>query len=72
MLKDRFRSTIKRRRFSRKREKLHINRLLLLKRNILGYYYNLHLTQALKGLARVKTERVAGRQQVRGVQKTAY
>jgi len=34
-------------------------------------YYNLHLTQALRGLARVKTERIAGRQQVRGVPKTA-
>ena len=34
-------------------------------------YYNLHPTQASRGLARVKTERMAGRQQVRGVPKTA-
>ena len=34
-------------------------------------YYNLHPIQALRGLARVKTERMAGRQQVRGVPKTA-
>ena len=35
-------------------------------------YYNLHPTQALRGLAWVKTERIAGRQQVGGVPKTAY
>jgi len=34
-------------------------------------YYDLHPTQASRGLARVKTERMAGRQQVRGVPKTA-
>jgi len=34
-------------------------------------YYDLHPTQALRGLARVKTERMAGRQQVGGVPKTA-
>jgi len=38
----------------------------------MGTYYDLHPTQALRGLARVKTERIAGRQQVRGVPKTAY
>jgi len=27
-------------------------------------YYNLYLTQALKGLARVKTERITGRQRL--------
>jgi len=35
-------------------------------------YYDLYLTQALRGLAQVKTERMAGRQQVKGVPKTAY
>jgi len=34
-------------------------------------YYDLYLTQALKGLARVKTKRIAGRQKLRGVPKTA-
>jgi len=32
----------------------------------------LHPTQASRGLAQVKTEHIAGRQQVRGVSKTAY
>jgi len=34
-------------------------------------YYDLHPTQASRGLARVKTERMAGRQQIKGVPKTA-
>jgi len=39
---------------------------------LVGSYYNLHPTQALRGLAWVKTERITGRQQVKGVLKTAY
>jgi len=35
-------------------------------------YYNLHPTQASRGLAQVKTERMAGRQQLGGVLKAAY
>jgi len=40
--------------------------------SVMRPYYDLHPTQASRGLARVKTERMAGRQQVRGVPKTAY
>jgi len=35
-------------------------------------YYDLHPTQASKRLARVKTKRIAGRQKLKGVPKTAY
>jgi len=35
-------------------------------------YYDVHPTQASKGLAQVKTKRIAGRQKLKGVPKTAY
>ena len=38
---------------------------------LIDIYYDLHPTQASRGLARVKTERMAGHQQVRDVPKTA-